>query len=216
MKQFVLAIFLILVPVAVFSAYQIYVVKPPLTVSVTTSSLGDLSQFKAIISDVQAIAAKGDLVAAEKRATDFETAWDDAQAKLRPLDSAAWGEIDDAADVTFKALRATAPDAQTVTTALAALASALDNSGQVATSAAQVAGTPVQVAGIAVSDSSGHAIPCEEMIKNLRGVIDGGKIGKSNIDAANGLLSKATERCNADDDTLADEFSAQGLALAGK
>ena len=214
MKQFLLAVILILVPVALFSAYQIFVAKPPLAATIASSSLGDLSQFKTIITDVQASAAKGDLAAAEKRATDFEVAWDDAQAKLRPLDSAAWGAIDDAADATFKALRTTAPDAQTVTAALATLAATLDNSGQASGIAAPSAGMAVQVAGIAVSDTSGHAIPCEEMIKGLRAAIDGGKIGKSKITTADGWLTKATERCNADDDTHADEFSAQGLALA--
>ncbi len=216
MKQFLLAAILILVPVALFSAYQIYLVKLPIAATAPNAALGDLSQFKTIITDVQAIAAKGDLAAAEKRATDFESAWDDAQAKLRPLDSAAWGEIDDAADASFKALRASAPDAQTVTTALATLAATLDNSSQVAGSTTKTAGTVVQVAGIAVSDTSGHAIPCEEMIKGLRAAIEGGKIKKANINAADGLLTKATERCNADDDTLADEFAAQGLALAEK
>ena len=216
MKQFLLAVILVLVPVALFSAYQINVAQPPLAATVANSNLGDLSQFKTIITDVQAIAAKGDLAAAERRATDFETAWDDAQAKLRPLDSAAWGEIDSAADATFRALRAANPDTQSVTTALAALAATLDNSGLAAGIAAPPTGMAVQVAGIAVSDTSGHAVPCEEMIKGLRTAIGSGKIGKSNIDAADGLLSKATERCNADDDTHADELSAQGLALAGK
>ena len=216
MKQFLLAAILILVPVALFSAYQIYVVKPPLAAKVASSALGDLSQFKTIITDVQAIAAKGDLAAAEKRATDFETAWDDAQAKLRPLDSAAWGTIDDAADATFKALRATVPNAQAITQALAALAATLDNANDTAGRGEKAAGAVVQVAGIAVSDTSGHATPCEEMIKGLRTAIDGGKIGKSSIDEAARLLAKATERCNADDDTHADEFSARGLALSEK
>jgi hypothetical protein len=214
MKQFLLAAFLIVVPVVLFSAYQVYAVKTPLAATVPTSPLGDLAQFKTIIADVRAIAAKGDFTAAEKRATDFESAWDDAQAKLRPLNSAAWGEIDDAADATFKALRATALDAPSVTTALAALAAALDSPGQAAGGGAQAAGTALKVEGIAVSDTSGHAIPCEEMIKKLRTAIEGGKIGKGSLDAASALMAKATERCNADDDTLADEFSAYGLAMA--
>ena len=44
----------------------------------------------------------------------------------------------------------------------------------------------------------------------------GGKITKAGATAADDFLSKATERCNADDDMHADEFSAQGLALASQ
>ena len=70
------------------------------------------------------------------------------------------------------------------------------------------------VAGIAVSDASGHPLACEDMLKELRGAIDGGKIEVANQTVAQDFLAKAVERCNADDDAHANEFSAQGLRLA--
>jgi hypothetical protein len=54
------------------------------------------------------------------------------------------------------------------------------------------------------------------MLKLLGAALDGGKIPDANKAAATDFQAKATERCNADDDAHADEFSAQGLALAGK
>ena len=81
------------------------------TTEASVASLGDLSAYAAIVSDVQAIAAKGDLVAAEKRATDLEALWDQNAVALQAKDGAAWGVIDCACDTLFHALRAASPDA---------------------------------------------------------------------------------------------------------
>jgi hypothetical protein len=92
-----------------------------------SGKLGDLSSYHTIIADVQAIAAKGDFVAAEKRITDFETAWDNAAKAMRPLSKTQWGNVDDAADAALEALRASAPEAATVTTTLATLIAEIDD-----------------------------------------------------------------------------------------
>src|SRR5262249_11496089 len=94
---------------------------------------------------------------------------------------------------------------------LSALSAVLDDPS----GTTDAAGAPTLVSGIAVTDASGHAIACEAMIDALRAAIAGGKIARTDLAAAGDFQSKATERCNADDDTRADEFSAQGLALAG-
>jgi hypothetical protein len=210
MKQILLASTLIAIPVAAFTVYQIYA-KPKAVVQIE-ASLGDLSALKAIVADVDKIANTGNMVAAEKRITDFETAWDDAQPKLQAMNGEAWGVVDGAADKALKALRATAPDAANVAATLTDLTAALDNpSGKPATQ-----GSELKVSGIVVSDANGHALPCEVMIKSLKDVIAANKISAANITVANDFMTKALERCNADDDTHADEFSAQGLALVGK
>lgn len=212
MKQFLLAVVLIAVPVAAFAGFQIYLSPPraPLPSS-SSASLGDLSNLKTIGAEVLAIAKTGDFVAAEKRITDFETAWDEAESTMRPKNPAAWGTVDDAADAAIHALRAQAPDGARVKETLSALIAVLDNPSGIADSAA---GRKL-VSGVAVTDAGGHPIACEEMIKALRGALDGGRIAQANVTAASDFQSKAIERCNADDDAHADEFSAQGLALAG-
>lgn len=93
----------------------------------TQSALGDLSSFATIAKDTLTLVEKGDLAAAEKRITDFETAWDKAQPKLRPLSHAEWGVIDDAADAAIGSLRAKKPNAADAKKTVLGLISALDN-----------------------------------------------------------------------------------------
>ncbi len=202
LKQILLAIALIAAPVAAFSAWEHWF-NPSPTQAEVPNALGDMTVFKTIVTDVQAIAAKGDLPGAATRITDLETAWDDGEDKLRPLDEAQWGGVDGKIDAALKALRAATPDAVKVTGTLAALQTALDNPGAaVGTGGLQV------VSGIAVTDAGGHPISCEVMLKELASQLT----LKPSAEAV-ALQAKATERCNADDDQHADAFSAQALAL---
>ena len=205
LRQILLSFTLIAVPVAAFAAVYIYIFpsKP------TEASLGDLSKLKSIAQDVQSIAVKGDLVAAEKRITDFETLWDKDEETMRPLNEAAWGNIDDAADTAIHSLRTDQPKADEVATAVKGLIATIDDPYT-----AEDQGGIKMVKGIAVTDESGHPLACENMIKALRTAIDGGQIPSSSTDVAQGFVSQAVERCNADDDANANNFSAQGLALA--
>lgn len=208
MKQFMLAIVLIAVPVGLFSVYESRLPRQ----AEASQTLGDLSDFKSIVADVQKIAATGDFAAAEKRATDFETLWDDKEASLRPMNPEAWGNIDDAADAVFGSLRHGTPTASKVDTALAGLTASLNNTG----ATAGKPGSPTLVDGIAVTDASGHAIPCEEMIAKLKEVADSPNLSQADKAKTADFLSKALERCNADDDQRADALSAHGIALATK
>ncbi len=124
MKQILLVLLLIAIPVAAFTGFQVYTRS---TTSVAAPSLGDLSAFKAIVVDVQAIAAKGDLQAAATRITDYESAWDSGQTAIRPLNPTYWGNIDAASDTALKALRAPNPSAEKVKAALASLMGALND-----------------------------------------------------------------------------------------
>lgn len=126
MKQVLLAIALILAPVAAFTGFQVYAKNE----SAATAGLGDLSSLKTIIADVQGIAAKGDLSAAAKRMTDYESAWDEGEAAIRPLNPAYWGNIDQASDAALKALRETSPSADKVRKTLVALMAVLNNPAQ--------------------------------------------------------------------------------------
>ncbi len=121
MKQILLAAALIVAPIVAFTGFNLAFVSP----AVANATLGDLSPMKVIIADVQKIAATGDFKAAEVRITDFETSWDDAAAGMRPLNPAAWDNIDGASDHALKALRKGTPTVDVVTPALAALLAAL-------------------------------------------------------------------------------------------
>lgn len=209
MKQILLAIVLIIVPVAAFTGFNLY----RSHAAAAAASLGDLGPFKTIISDVETIAKSGDFTAAETRISDFETAWDEAQSTLRPLNTAAWGNIDEAADAAFSALRASAPDAGKVTSTLTGLMSALDDPTMTPGGASSSAGTPLAIGGIAVTDANGRYLPCEDMLSRVRTALTTAKLGEADKASVESYQSKAVERCNADDDRHADEFSAQALAI---
>ncbi len=212
MKQILLATALIALPVAVFSGVEHYLVPAAAPAAAAAPSLGDLSGFAAIVTDTQDIAGNGDLAAAQTRITDLETAWDEAEPALRPQAPLAWGNADDAIDAALSALRAGHPDAAKVTATLAALQSVLaDPSGGTAAS-----GPVVQVAGIDVTDAGGHPLPCEMMLSDLRDAVSGGKVPQEAAAKVSDLQSRATERCNADDDRRADAFSAEALAMVTK
>lgn len=124
MKQVLLAICLIAAPVTLFSGYQILTSDPALAAS---NGLGDMSAFKAIIGDVQALTDKGDMGAAAKRVTDFETAWDQAETAIRPMSPLQWGNIDQAADGALKAVRVSPPAPDKAKAALATLMAELND-----------------------------------------------------------------------------------------
>ena len=213
MRNLLLATALIAAPVAVFAAgYTVLTPAGAPTASATAGAppLGDMTPFAAIATDVQAIAATGDLVAAKARIKDLETAWDDAEPTLRPVNADAWRNVDGAIDDALSALRAGSPDPATVDATLASLRAALvDPSAGPATAA----GGPGTVSGIVVTDASGRALPCEDLLGQLRTALSGSAIPDADRASATALQAKATERCNADDDARSDAFSAQALAL---
>lgn len=209
MKQLLLATALIALPVAVFTVVEMRMA-PESGAAVTTDPLGDLSAYESVVADTRAIAVSGDLTGAEARISNLETMWDEAAATLRAMDAAAWGNVDGAADAAFSALRARNPDPAKVQATLVALSSTLANPS----GASGDAGPATLVSGIAVTDANGHALPCEAMLSDLRIALADGSIAVADTATVTALQAKATERCNADDDTRADAFAAQALALA--
>lgn len=209
MKQFLLAAILIAIPAITFSTIEVAHHTEAQTTKADSSSLGDLSEYESIVEETRTLASKGDLKSAERRITRFETKWDDEESTLRPQAPGAWGNVDAAADKTFAALRASHPTVQQAQ-------QALDNLSQtLAAPGGHSPGQSVQsVAGIAVTDSNGHPLPCEVMLRDLRDAFDKGAYSSANSDKAKSLQNQAIERCNADDDVRSDRFSAQALALA--
>jgi hypothetical protein len=204
LRNFLLSATLIAVPTLGFTMVEVFLVPGPSVASAASSGLGDMSAYRAIVTDTQTFAATGDLVAAEKRITDLEVLWDQNAAALRQADAGAWGIIDGAADDVFSALRAGTPDPAAVDATLIALRDSLDGTG------VPVASGPIQqVNGIDVTDANGHPLPCEEMAGKVRDALVGVTATPEMLD----LQAKALERCNADDDARSDAFSAQALSL---
>ena len=89
--------------------------KPPIAattpaVANSVKPLGDLSVFRKIAEEMlQKVNAK-DMNAVKSKAADLETAWDDAQPKLRPMNGEKWTQMDNAIDEVLKKARAAAPN----------------------------------------------------------------------------------------------------------
>lgn len=93
------------------------------------AALGDLTPFQTIASDTLAVVTRGDLAAAQKRGTDLETAWDNAEDKLKPTDPTRWRVLDKAIDRVLSELRDQQPKQAGIVAALKDLMTIMNKGG---------------------------------------------------------------------------------------
>jgi hypothetical protein len=75
----------------------------------------------------------------------------------------------------------------------------------------------ILMAGFVVAAAPAHAaIPCEEALKEMRATKATAKLSDADKAQVDALEAKAVERCNADDDTRSDKFSADAMKIMGK
>ncbi|WP_077082204.1 hypothetical protein [Mycobacterium numidiamassiliense] len=70
----------------------------------------DIAKFRGIVQDTLVKVHAGDRQGAGDRITDLETAWDEDESTLRPMDANGWGVLDRQIDTALKAVRASHPD----------------------------------------------------------------------------------------------------------
>lgn len=86
--------------------------------------------FRTIVVDVKTLSDKGDLHGAKVRIKDLETAWDDAEAGLKPRDARDWHKVDKAIDHALCAPRASRPQQATCEATLATLLQVMDQASK--------------------------------------------------------------------------------------
>lgn len=89
----------------------------------TISPLGDLTPFVKIAEDSLRLVQANDLLSAKRRIKDLETAWDEAEEKLRSMSLDDWTSVDTSIDRVLSKLRASKPDRNACINALNALIS---------------------------------------------------------------------------------------------
>jgi uncharacterized membrane-anchored protein len=85
----------------------------------------DVTSFTTITADTLAKVQAGDQKGAAARIKDLETAWDDDQSRLQPINETTWTAIDGRIDAVLTSIRASHPDPATETQALNDLLTAL-------------------------------------------------------------------------------------------
>jgi hypothetical protein len=85
----------------------------------------EITKFRRVAQDTLAQVRAGNQSGATARIKDLETAWDDDQATLQPLDDTAWTVLDGQIDSVLTAVRASNPDPATETQTLTALLTSL-------------------------------------------------------------------------------------------
>ncbi|WP_081618279.1 hypothetical protein [Mycobacterium sp. 155] len=85
----------------------------------------DVATFRTITQDALTKVQAGDQTGATVRVKDLETAWDERQSTLQPMDEATWTALDGQIDSVLQALRAAQPDPATETQSLSSLLTSL-------------------------------------------------------------------------------------------
>lgn len=97
----------------------------PAKAPAAAAPLGDVSNFRVITHDTLKLLDSGDQSGATTRIDDLEIEWDNAQARLKPKNGAAWTTVDGRIDTVLRELRATSPNPSSEKAALTALLTAL-------------------------------------------------------------------------------------------
>jgi uncharacterized membrane-anchored protein len=123
--------------------------------------LGDLSAFRQIAEDTLGLVRAGNLSRAKSRIGDLEFAWDNAEGRLRAMNSEKWTSVDGSIDDVLRKLRAVRQDATACGTSLESLIAVIDTLGD---QSGPPKARPVAAAGATLGDLSPFRTIAEECL----------------------------------------------------
>jgi hypothetical protein len=129
--KFIRISFLLSQPILAFSGMaivQLLLISPIVANAEAASKIGDLSKFRKLVLEIEALVEMGNLAGAKVKIKDLETSWDEAEASLKPRAAADWHKVDKAIDRALGALKEAKPDADSCKKALAEARTAMENS----------------------------------------------------------------------------------------
>lgn len=86
-----------------------------------SADLGDLSSFKKISEDTMELVSKKQMAEAKAKIKELETAWDNAEEKMKPMNPEKWTSVDKSIDWVLSSLRSAQPVPEECASALKTL-----------------------------------------------------------------------------------------------
>ncbi len=151
-----------------------------------TAPLGDLTTFRTIAEDMLQKENAGDISGAKTRADDLETAWDNSQARLRPMNEEKWTQMDGAIDDVLTKVRARQPNPEVIKASLQSFISVMDNLGrQVSKSQTQASPAVTSSSNQPLGDLSAYRKIAEDMRRMVgAGDFSGAKTRAGDLESA--------------------------------
>jgi uncharacterized membrane-anchored protein len=149
-----------------------------------TAPLGDLSAFRKMAEDMLSLVRAGNLSGAKLRSNDLETAWDNAQARLRSMNPEKWTLMDNAIDDVLTKVRSTQPNNAESSASLESFITVIDTLGNQKTQLPNQ--TPRSISPTKpLGDLSTFRKIAEDMLRLVRtGDMSGAKSRANNLESA--------------------------------
>ena len=147
--------------------------------------LGDLSAFRKIAQDMLTLVRSGDLTGAKTRADDLESAWDNGQAVMRPMNEEKWTLMDNAIDDVLKKVRSSQPNGVENSASLESFVTVMDTLGTQKTQASNQSSPALGFQTKSLGDLSAFRKIADDMLLLVRaGNMPGAKSRAGDLETA--------------------------------
>ena len=148
-----------------------------------TQPLGNLTAFRTIAEDILTMVRDGDMAGAKTRADDLESAWDNGQAIMRPMNEEKWTLMDNAIDDVLTKVRSGRQNAAETGASLESFVKVMDTLGEASQPPSQI---PTSIPSAkSLGDLSAFKTIAADMLRLVRsGDMAGAKARASDLETA--------------------------------